>query len=389
MYCACLIYCFVVRDAPVAGAPHGTEEIWLEGETVMSSSDGQIKIFAGSTSKKFAQHMCDYLGSPLGDCTTLVFSEGNTFVRINESIRDKDVYIVQTIGLDPNNEFMELLFFLDAFRRASANSVTAIIPYFSYAKGDKKDEPRVSIRARVCADCIEMAGADRVVTMDLHAAQVQGFFKIPVDHLYAQDLLCAYARYLGIVDDNLVVVSPDAGSAKRARSMANELGCAVAIGDKMRTGHDENAKVLEIIGEVKGKNCIVVDDFTISGGTLADVALGLRDKGARDIYAFLSHVVLHEKGVKKIEESPIKLLVSTDTVDCPAVANSPKIKILSAAPMFAEAVRNIHDRVSMSHLFDNPSQRMLAMSFERQMTLDDLKQLNDLRRNIEKEKCID
>ncbi len=350
----------------------------------MSASDGQIKIFAGNASKKFAQQMCDYLGSPLGDCTTLIFSEGNTFVRINESIRDKDVYFVQTIGLDPNNEFMELLFFMDAFKRASANSVTAIIPYFSYAKGDKKDEPRVSIRARVCADCIEMAGANRVVTMDLHAAQVQGFFKIPVDHLYAQDLLCAYARYLGIVDENLVVVSPDAGSAKRARSMANELGCAVAIGDKMRVGHDENAKVLEIIGDVKGKTCIVVDDFTISGGTLADVAIGLRDKGAKDIYAFLSHVVLHDKGVKRIENSPIKLLVSTDTVDCPAVADSPKIKILSAAPMFAEAVRSIHDRVSMSHLFDNPSQRMLAMSFERQMTLDDLKQLNDLKRSAGK-----
>ena len=154
--------------------------------------------------------------------------------------------------------------------------------------------------------------------------------------------------------------------------MANELGCAVAIGDKMRSGHDENAKVLEIIGDVKGKNCIVVDDFTISGGTLVDVAHGLKDKGANDIYAFLSHVVLQEKGVKKIEESPIKMLVSTDTVNCPAVKNSSKIKILSAAPMFAEAVRHIHDRTPMSNLFDNPSQRMLTMSFDKQMSLDDM-----------------
>ena len=318
------------------------------------SGDGTIKIFAGSASKEFAAQMCDYLGSPMGKCTTHIFSEGNTFVRIDESIRDKDVYFVQTLGLDPNNEFTELLFFLDAFKRASANSVTA----------------------RVCAECIELAGADRVVTMDLHAAQVQGFFKKPVDHLYAQDLLCAYARYLGIVDDNLVVVSPDAGSAKRARMMANELGCAVAIGDKTRTGHDENAKVLEIIGDVKGKNCIVVDDFTISGGTLVDVAHGLKDKGANDIYAFLSHVVLREKGVKKIEESPIKLLVSTDTVNCPAVKGHDKIKILSAAPMFAEAVRHIHDRMSMSNLFDNPSQRMLTMSFAKQMSLDDMMNLH-------------
>ena len=273
------------------------------------SGDGTIKIFAGSASKEFAAQMCDYLGSPMGKCTTHIFSEGNTFVRIDESIRDKDVYFVQTLGLDPNNEFTELLFFLDAFKRASANSVTAIIPYFSYAKGDKKDEPRVSIRGRVCAECIELAGA-------------------------------------------------------------------VAIGDKTRTGHDENAKVLEIIGDVKGKNCIVVDDFTISGGTLVDVAHGLKDKGANDIYAFLSHVVLREKGVKKIEESPIKLLVSTDTVNCPAVKGHDKIKILSAAPMFAEAVRHIHDRMSMSNLFDNPSQRMLTMSFAKQMSLDDMMNLH-------------
>ncbi|MEG1548079.1 MAG: ribose-phosphate diphosphokinase [Clostridia bacterium] len=335
----------------------------------MLGGDGIIKIFAGSASRGFAQKMCDYLGSPMGDCETIVFSEGNTFVRINECIRDKDVYFVQTLGLDPNNEFAELLFFMDAFKRASANSVTAIIPYFSYAKGDKKDEPRVSIRARVCAECIELAGADRVITMDLHAAQVQGFFKNPVDHLYAQSLLAAYAHEIDIVDDDLVVVSPDAGSAKRARLLADELHCPVAIGDKMRYGHDENAKVLEIIGEVKGKNCIVVDDFTISGGTLVDVAHGLKDKGAKDIYAFLSHVVMREKGVKRIEESPIKLLVSTDTVNCPAALTSDKIKIISAAPMFAEAVQHVHDRLPISDVFDNPPKRMLEMSFARQLSM--------------------
>ena len=338
----------------------------------MLCGNGQIRIFAGSASKKFAQRMCDYLGSPMGDNTTLVFSEGNTFVRINECIRDKDVYLLQTIGLDPNNEFMELLFYIDAFKRASANSVSVIMPYFSYAKGDKKDEPRVSIRARVCADAIEMAGADRVLTMDLHAAQVQGFFSKPVDHLYAQSLLCAYARHIDIVNDRTVVVSPDAGSAKRARAMADELGCPVAIGDKMRVGHDENAKVLEIIGDVRGKDCIVVDDFTISGGTLVDVAHGLKDKGANKVYAFLSHVVLQEKGVRRIEESPIELLVSTDTVDCPAVQNSKKIRIVSAAPMFAEAVRAIHDREPVSNLFDHTPKRMLEMSFSQQLTLNDL-----------------
>ena len=337
----------------------------------------QIRIFGGSASTKFVKKMCDYLGCPVGDNTTLVFSEGNTFVRINESVRDKDVYLVQTIGLNPNNEFMELVFYIDALKRASANSVTVIMPYFSYAKGDKKDEPRVSIRGRVCADMLEKAGADRVLTMDLHAAQVQGFFTKPVDHLYAQPLLAAYARHAGIVTpdkmDDIVVVSPDAGSAKRARAMADELGCAVAIGDKMRVGHDENAKVLEIIGDVKGKDCIVVDDFTISGGTLIDVAHGLKDKGANKIYAFLSHVVLQEKGVKRIGESPRELLVSTDTVDCPAVANSKKIRIISAAPLFAEAVRAIHDRVSVSNLFEYTPRRMLDTSFARQMSLKDMR----------------
>ena len=330
---------------------------------------GAIKIFAGSTSRAFAQKMCDYLDTPLGDSVTHIFSEGNTFVKVNECIRDKDVYIVQTIGRKPNDEFTELLFWIDAFKRASANSVTAIIPYFSYAKGDKKDEPRVSIRARVCAECIELAGADRVLTMDLHSPQVQGFFKKPVDHLLARPLLCEYARRQGIVDDSLVVVSPDAGSAKRARAYADSLRCSVAIGDKVRMGHDENAKVLEIIGDVKGKNCLVVDDFTISGGTLVDVALGLKDKGAKKIYAFLSHVVLGEEGVAKIENSPIEYLVSTDTVVCPAIEKSTKIRIISAAPLFAEAVRVIHDREPMSKVFDYMPERMLEMSFSQQMTM--------------------
>ena len=338
----------------------------------MLGGNGHIKIFAGSASKQFAQKMCDYLGSPMGDCTTIHFSEGNTYVRFNECIRDMDVYFVQTIGLNANNEFMELLFYIDAAKRASANSISVIMPYFSYAKGDKKDEPRVSIRARVCADAIEMAGADRVVTMDLHAAQIQGFFTKPVDHLYARSLLCAYAKHRGIVDEDTVVVSPDAGSAKRARSMADELGCAVAIGYKMRAGHDENAKVLEIIGDVKGKNCIVVDDFTISGGTLVDVAHGLKDKGAKNIYAFLSHVVMSEKAVQRIEDSPIELLVSTDTVYCEPALHSDKIEIISAAPMFAEAVKLIHDREPVSNMFGHAPKRMLEMSFSRQLSLRDL-----------------
>lgn len=331
-----------------------------------------IKIFAGSGSREFAQKMCDYLDVEMGASTVINFSEGNTFVRVDESIRAKDVFIVQTIGLNPNNEFTELLFWCDACKRASCNSVTVVIPYFSYAKGDKKDEPRVSIRARVCAECIELAGADRVVTMDLHAAQVQGFFKKPVDHLLAAPILCEYAKRIGIVSDDLVVVSPDAGSAKRARDFANELGCNVAIGDKMRIGHDENAKVLEIIGKVRGKDCLVIDDFTISGGTMVDVAEGLKKKGANRIFGFLSHVLLNEKGVKKIEDSPFEFVVSTDTVNCPAIKDSSKIKIISAAPMFAYAVETIHNKEAMAKMFNSMPARLMDMSFAHQLTIRDL-----------------
>ncbi|NLB60941.1 MAG: ribose-phosphate diphosphokinase [Clostridiales bacterium] len=330
----------------------------------MQERNGTIKIFAGSSGVRFAQRMCAYLEIEIGKTFYKKFSDGNIYVRVEESIRDKDVYIVQPIAKNPNDEFTELLFWIDAFRRASANSVTAIIPYFGYAKGDKKDEPRVSIRARVCADCIERVGADRVVTMDLHSAQVQGFFSKPMDHLYAQSLLCEYARKMGIVDDDLVVVSPDAGFAKNARMFANELKRPVAIGDKVRTDHNEKAKVLDIIGEVRGKNCIIVDDFTISGGTLIDVAHGLKDKGAKDVYAFLSHCVLDAKGVKKIEDSPIKLLVSTDTVTCPEAEQSEQIRIISAAPLFAQAIKLIHDRHSISEIFSGTDDRLLRMSFK-------------------------
>lgn len=332
---------------------------------------GRIKIYAGSSGQRFAKRMCSYLGQDLGCADTIKFSDGNIFVRVNESIRDQDVYIVQPIAKDPNNEFTELLFWIDAFKRASANSVTAIIPYFGYAKGDKKDEPRVSIRGRVCADCIETVGVDRVVTMDLHSPQVQGFFSRPVDHLYGQSLLCQYARKLGIVNEDLVVVSPDAGFAKNARSFAAELGCDAAIGDKARAGHDENAKVLDILGHVEGKNCLIVDDFTISGGTLADVAYGLKERGAKKIYAFLSHVVLSEKGVKRIEDSPIELLVSTDTVLCPEAEKSSKIKLISAAPLFARSIELIHDHHSISHVFsEDLTQRFLNCSFDPEETLD-------------------
>jgi len=316
----------------------------------MMFMDQEIKIFAGSTSKAFAEKMCQYIGVELGLSEAFSFTEGNTFVRIGETVRDKDVYLVQPIGLRPNDEFVEILFWMDAFKRASADSVTAIIPYFGYAKGDKKDEPRVSIRARVCAECIELAGADRAVVMDLHSPQIQGFFKKPVDNFTAMPVLCEYIKTLGLTDT--VVVAPDAGFAKNARSYASHMDCSVAIGDKLRRAHDEKAEVLEVIGDVDGKNAVIVDDFSVSGGTLADLARVLRQKGAKKIVAAISHILLNPVGIKKIDDSPIELLVSTDSVDNQWVSVSPKIKILSVAPLFGEAVMRIHSRKSVSGLFD-------------------------------------
>lgn len=294
------------------------------------------KIFAGSSGKMFAERMCSYMNKPLSSSEVITFSEGNTFVRINESVRDLDVFLVQPIGLQSNNEFVEILFWMDAFKRANARTVTLVMPYFGYAKGDKKDEPRVSIRARVCAECMELAGADRFMTMDLHAQQIQGFFKRPMDHLYAQPMLREVVKRLGT--ENMVVVSPDAGYAKQARKFAASLNLPVAIGDKNRSDHSENAEVLEIIGDVKGKNCLIVDDFTISGGTLINLAKGLKERGALDIHAMLSHNIISAKGVEKLNASPIKTIISTDTVYNPNIIDQPKFKTVSIAPMFAETI---------------------------------------------------
>lgn len=325
----------------------------------MGHSSVDIKIFAGTSGLSFAKKMSRYLGIELGDSEVIRFSDGNLFVRIKEMVRDKDVYIVQPIGLDPNNEFVEILFWIDAFKRASANSVTSIIPYFSYAKGDKKDEPRVSIRARVCAESIELAGADRMVMMDLHSPQVQGFFKIPLDHLMSLPILCEYVKTLGLVNDDLVVVSPDVGFAKDARKYADYLEVDVAIGDKARAGHDENAECLNIFGEVEGKTCMIVDDFSISGGTLKEVAKSLKAKGAKKIFACLSHIALKEKGVKVIEDSPIELLIGTDSIPNPYLIKSKKIKIISVAPLFAEAISRIHEKLSISTLFNKLPEKIL------------------------------
>jgi ribose-phosphate pyrophosphokinase len=244
---------------------------------------------------------------------------------------------------------MELLFWIDAFKRSSAASVTVVLPYFSYAKGDKKDEPRVSIRARVCAQSIETAGADRVVTVDLHAPQIQGFFGIPVDDLYAMPVLVDAVAGLGL--DDLVVVSPDAGFAKKARQFARRLGATLAIADKERIDHTEAAQVIDLIGDVDGRHALIVDDFTISAGTLVEVAQCLVERGARSVHAAVTHGVFTDKSMPRLDASPITRLLVTDTVENQPVDLSEKVQIVSVAPLLAEAIRRIDRRESLSILF--------------------------------------
>ena len=311
--------------------------------------DEKFLVFSGSGSKSLTEKICAYLSIAPARNETLCFSEGNIFVRVLENVRGQHAYLVQSTMYSPNDKFMEMLFWIDALRRASAASVTVIIPYFSYAKGDKKDEPRVSIRARVCADAIEAAGADRVVTMDLHAPQIQGFFRIPVDNLYGHPALCE--RLKGLDLENYVVVAPDTGFADQARQFANYLGTEVAIGDKVRPNHDEHAEILNVIGEVEGKNAIIVDDFVISAGTLTKIAVKLKERGAKRIYALVTHGVFTEGSMELIEASPIEKLVITDTVENQPVTLSDRIEVVSVASYFAEAIRRIHLKLSISEMF--------------------------------------
>ncbi len=307
-------------------------------------------LFAGSASQKLARAIAAYLDRQLGASETLRFSEGNLFVRILENVRGRDVFLVQGTAFPANDNFMELLFWIDAFKRASAASVSAVIPYFSYAKGDKKDEPRVSIRARVCADAIEAAGADRVVTLDLHAPQLQGFFRIPVDDLYALPVLCDAIATQNLTD--LVVVAPDAGYAKKARQWANRLNAPTAIADKRRTAHDETAEILDVLGSVEGMTALIVDDFTISGGTLVDAARALVDRGAASVYAAVSHGLLAGVASERLDDSPIEKLFITDSVETQPATLSSKVEVVSVAPLFGEAIRRIASRESISVLFD-------------------------------------
>jgi ribose-phosphate pyrophosphokinase len=316
----------------------------------MADADDDFLLFAGSASQQLGADIAAYLGCELGACETLRFSEGNLFVRVEENVRGRDVFLVQGTAFPANDNFMELLFWVDALKRASAASVTVVIPYFSYAKGDKKDEPRVSIRARVCADAIEAAGADRVVTLDLHAPQVQGFFRIPVDDLYALPVLCDAISAKGLGD--LVVVAPDAGFAKKAREWANRLHAPTAIADKRRVDHSESAEIVELIGSVEGRTALIVDDFTISAGTLVDAARVLVERGATSVYAAVTHGLLAGPANSRLDDSPIERLFMTDSVETQPTALSPKVEIVSVAGLFGEAIRRIARRESISVLFE-------------------------------------
>ncbi len=313
-------------------------------------ADDGLLVFAGSASRRLCQAIAEYLNRPLASGEVVRFPEGNLFVRVLDNVRGRHTFLVQGTAFPANDNFVELLFWVDALKRASAASVTAVIPYFSYAKGDKKDEPRVSIRARVCADAIEAAGADRVVTMDLHAPQVQGFFKVPVDDLYAMPVLCDAIAEKDLPE--LVVVAPDAGFAKKARAWATRLGSPLAIADKRRPGHGELAEIMDVIGDVSGRTAVLVDDFTISAGTLVDAARKLVERGASSVFGAVTHGLLAGEAMHRLDESPIERLFITDTVETQPVALSPKVESVSVAPLFGEAIKRIYNRESISILFE-------------------------------------
>ncbi len=308
-----------------------------------------LLIFPGSGSRKLTAAICKHLRVKPGKCDARHYAEGNTFVRVGDNVRGRDVFFVQSLSYPVNDHLMEILFYIDAFKRASANSVTAVIPFFSYGKGDKKDEPRVSIRARVVADCLEAAGVDRIVTMDLHAPQIQGFFRVPVDHLYALPAIVAYFKRK--VTRNWVIVAPDVGAAKMANGYAKVLGAKTVIAEKTRTGLRQEAKVQRIIGRVEGKKALIVDDFTITGGTLIATAERLKEEGAGDIYAAVAHGVMTEGSAAQIQASPIKEMVITDTLEYQFESPARKVKIISTATLFAKAINNIHRQTSVSKLF--------------------------------------
>jgi ribose-phosphate pyrophosphokinase len=309
-----------------------------------------LKIFAGNSNRDLAKKICNNLGIKLAKCEIVKFSNENIKVRILESVRGKDVYVVQSSCPPVNENIMELLIMIDAIKHAKADSITAVLPYYPYARSDKKDEPRISITARLIADLLETSGADRVMTMNLHSPQIAGFFRIPVDHLLAGKLICKYYKEkAGIA--NSVVVAPDAGSAKRAGHYAITLGLPLAILDKRRDDDTENAQIHHVIGEVKGKRALIFDDEIATGGSILEVVKALESLGVKEIEACCVHAVLSGKAVERLGNSNLSRLVVTDTVTIPPEKKMSKMVVLSVAPLFAKAIQYSNRGNSISGLF--------------------------------------
>ncbi|MEW9122670.1 MAG: ribose-phosphate pyrophosphokinase [Thermotaleaceae bacterium] len=315
----------------------------------MNINGQTIKVFAGNASRELAVKICEELGVNLGCAQVGSFSDGEIAVNINETVRGADVFVVQSTCAPVNRHLMELLIMIDAFKRASAGRITAVVPYYGYARQDRKAKARDPITAKLVADLITTAGADRVLAMDLHAPQIQGYFNIPVDHLLGVPILAEYFRTLHLED--LVVVSPDLGSVTRARSLATLLDAPIAIIDKRRPKANVS-EVMNVIGDIDGKNVIVVDDLIDTAGTITQGAKALKDLGAKEVYACCTHPVLSGPAIERIQSSVIKELVITDTVPLEESKQLKNIKTLTVAPIFAEAIKRIYENMSVSKLFD-------------------------------------
>ena len=317
---------------------------------MLNQIHGAIKIFAGNSSKKLAQAICEQLDLELGKMEVGKFSDGETAVHIKESVRGCDVFIIQSTNTPVNDNLMELLLIIDACKRASAMRITAVIPYFGYARQDRKARARDPISAKLVADILQTAGADRVLTMDLHSSQLQGFFNIPVDNLMGMPVLAKHFKKVG-VPTNLTIVSPDMGSVVRSRAMASKFDAPLAIIDKRRPMANV-MEVMNIIGDVKGRSCLMLDDMIDTAGTIVQGAVALKEAGAKEIYGCCSHGVLSGSAIEKISSSPITQLAILDTINIPDEKKLPIIKMISTAPIFASAIENVYLDRPMSKIYD-------------------------------------
>jgi len=316
---------------------------------VSQVSHKKIKVFTGTAHPELAREICDCLELPLGDAVVGRFRDGEINLRIGETVRGAEVFVIQPTSNPADANLMELLVMIDALNRASASSIAAVIPYYGYARQDRKTQPRDPIVAKLVANLLTAAGADRVLTMDLHAGQIQGFFDIPVDNLKALPILADYFAQKGL--DDVVVVSPDVGGVARAREFSQRLGTPLAIIDKRRP-QPNVAEVMHVIGDVQGKTAILIDDIVDTGGTLVKAAEALLSQGAKEVYAAATHPVLSDPGAERLQASPIKEIVVTNTIPLPVHKRVPKIRVLSIAPLFAEAIRRIFEEISVSKLFE-------------------------------------